>query len=230
MIAHHKVAVIGHLCRREVAQVFVLRRNVWLGERHTIHIHNSFANFYHLAGQADDALDERLGAVQWIPKDDHVAALDGLEPVDKLVDEDALLVGEERSHAGAFDLHRLIQEDDDDERQADCDQEIAGPDADFVSQGMVGMTGRIGGGMVRTRAWICCWRAGFRGAGVSATGNGRMSLVRAFHFLLPRIYNTYAMRRATNTFGIRRGTRTTSCPRDGSAGTVRARSGRLDGQ
>ncbi len=31
-----------------------------------------------------------------------------------------------------------------------------------------------------------------------------MSLVRAFHFVLPRIYNTSAMRRATNSFVIRR--------------------------
>src|SRR5579862_642715 len=114
MISHHKVTVIGDLCRREVAQVFVLRRNVWLGEGHTIHIHNSFANLYHLAGQADDALDKRFRAIQRIPEDDHVAALDGLKPVDKLVDEDTLLIGEEWSHAGAFDLHRLIEENDDD--------------------------------------------------------------------------------------------------------------------
>src|SRR5262245_36914290 len=113
MIAHHKVAVIGNLCRGEVAQVFVLLRNVWLGERHTIHIYNSFADFHHLARQADDTLDERLRAIEWIPEDDYVAALDGLETVDKLVDEDALLVGEERRHAGALDLHRLVEEDDD---------------------------------------------------------------------------------------------------------------------
>jgi len=50
-----------------------------------------------------------------IPEDNHVAAVNGLEAVDKFVDEDALLVGEERRHAGAFDFDRLVQEDNDDE-------------------------------------------------------------------------------------------------------------------
>jgi hypothetical protein len=66
------------------------------------------------------------------------------------------------------------------------------------------MVGRIRGGMLRRRAGIRCWRAGFRVSGVSTTGSGGMSLVRAFHFVLPRIYNTSTIRRATNTLGIRR--------------------------
>jgi hypothetical protein len=39
-----------------------------------------------------------------------------------------------------------------------------------------------------------------------------MSLVRAFHFVLPRIYNTSALRRATNTFAIRRRPPILRCP------------------
>jgi hypothetical protein len=68
--------------------------------------------------------------------------------------------------------------------------------------------------MLRRRAWIRCWRAGFRGAGVSATGTGRMSLVRAFHFVLPRIYNTSAAYRATKSLGIRRGVSVGKLPTD----------------
>src|ERR1700749_1119300 len=133
MISHHKVAVLGDLGCGEIGQIFVLRRYVWLGERHTVHVYDSFANLYHFARQRDDALDERFRAIERIPEDDHVAALDGLKAVNKLVDEDALLIGKQRRHAGAFDFYRLIEEDDDDEREADRDKEIASPDANLVS-------------------------------------------------------------------------------------------------
>ena len=99
-------------------------------------VDDALANFHGFAGQADDALDEGFGAVQRIPEDDDVAALDGLEAVDKFVDEDALLVGEQRRHAGAFDFHGLVQEDDDDQREADGDEQVARPDTNFVTQRM----------------------------------------------------------------------------------------------
>ncbi len=133
MITHHKVAAVGDFGGGVIGQIFVLRRHVWLGEGHTVHVYDSFANFHHLAGQADDALDERLRAIQRIPENDDVPAFDGLKTVDKFVDEDALLVGEERRHAGAFNLHRLVEEDDNDQGKTDGDEEIAGPDADFIS-------------------------------------------------------------------------------------------------
>ena len=139
MITHHKVAVLSDFGGGKVGQIFVLRRHVWLGERHTVHVYDSFADFHHFARQRDDALDERLRTVQRIPEDDNISALDGLETVDKFVNEDALLIGEQRRHAGAFDLHGLIEEDDDDESEADRDEQIASPDANLVSQGMVGV-------------------------------------------------------------------------------------------
>src|SRR5258708_23660341 len=57
-----------------------------------------------------------------------------LEAVDKFVDENAFLVGEQRGHASAFDFYRLGQEDDDYQRETDGDQQGARPDANFVSQ------------------------------------------------------------------------------------------------
>src|SRR5579872_2633967 len=77
---------------------------------------------------------------------------------------------------------------------------------------MVGVIRGIVAGMLRRRARICCWRAGFRTASVSATGNGRTSLVRAFHFVLPRIYNTLTAYRASNTFAVRRCGAMCRCP------------------
>jgi len=65
-------------------------------------------------------------------ENDDVAALDGLKAVNKFVDEDAFLVGEQRGHAGAFDFYRLIEEDYDDQRQADGDEQIARPNTNSV--------------------------------------------------------------------------------------------------
>src|SRR5271170_5111881 len=74
--------------------------------------------------------------VERIPENNDIAPLDGFETIDKLVDKNPFLVGQKRSHAGAFDFYWLIQEHDDDEGQADGDQKIARPNTDFISQGM----------------------------------------------------------------------------------------------
>src|SRR6266704_7017889 len=124
MIAHDEVHVTRNSYRTIVAQVFVLRWNVWFRERLAVHINDAAANLYHFVGQRNDAFDERLAAIERIPEDNHVAALNRLKPINKLVDEDALLVGEQRRHAGAFHFDRLIQENDDDEREADGDEQI----------------------------------------------------------------------------------------------------------
>jgi len=72
--------------------------------------------------------------IERIPEHDDVSALNRLEAVDKFVDENAFLVGEQRGHAGAFDFYRLVQEDDDYQRETDGDQQVARPDANFVAQ------------------------------------------------------------------------------------------------
>ena len=133
VIAHYKITFAWHAHRSEIAQILVLCRHVRLRERGAIHIYDSLANLDDLTGQADHALDKRFCAIQGIPEDDHVAALDGLEAINKLVDEDALLVGEQRRHAGTFDFHGLIEKDNDDQGQADGDQQVAGPNTNFVA-------------------------------------------------------------------------------------------------
>src|SRR6266566_4070636 len=102
MIAHDEVHVTRNAHRTIVAQIFVLRRDVWFRERLAVHINDAAANLYHFVGQRNDAFDERLAAIERIPEYDHVATLNRLKPVNKLVDEDALLIGEQWRHAGAF--------------------------------------------------------------------------------------------------------------------------------
>lgn len=141
MVAHDEVTVFGDANGAEVADVFVLRRNVRLRNRVTINIDDALTDFDLFSRQADDALDERLGAVERIPENDDVAALDGLEAINKFIDEDAFLVGEQRGHAGAFDFYGLIEKNDDDESEADGNEKIARPNTNFISQGM-GRRGR----------------------------------------------------------------------------------------
>jgi hypothetical protein len=139
MVAHDEITVLGNFHRAEVGDVAILRRDVRLGDQLPVHIEQAAADIHGFAGQADDSLDELFGAVQRIPEDNHVAAVNVLEAVDKFVDEDAFLVGKQRRHAGAFHLYGLIEEHDDDQRQADGDEQVTGPHADFVAEKVMGV-------------------------------------------------------------------------------------------
>src|SRR5260370_34177644 len=133
VIAHHKIILARHAHGTKVAQVLVLRRHVRLSERRAINIHDSLTNFDDLAWQSNDTLDKGFCGVQRIPEDNYVAALDRLEAVNELVDEDALLVGEQRRHAGAFDFYRLVEGHHDDQRQSAGDKEVARPNPNFLA-------------------------------------------------------------------------------------------------
>ena len=55
-----------------------------------------------------------------------------LDAINELVNEDAFLIDQLRQHAGAFNLHRLIQENDDQNGSADREKYVAGPAANFA--------------------------------------------------------------------------------------------------
>jgi len=146
VIAHDKIHVVRNAERAVVAHIFVLRGNVRLVNGVAVDIDDALANLDAFSRKTDDALDERFRMVERIPENDDVATMNRLEAINKFVDEDALLIGEEGRHAGTFNFYRLIEEDDDDEREANSDQEVAGPNTDFVSQGMR---------CRRRRCWSC---------------------------------------------------------------------------
>src|SRR5271167_1028463 len=108
MVTHHEIAVARHADGSEIADVFVLRRNIGFRHHLFVDVDGAAPNFHNFARQSNHALDERFRAIQRIPEDHDIAALNRLETVDKFVDEDAFLVGEQRGHAGAFDLYRLV--------------------------------------------------------------------------------------------------------------------------
>jgi len=92
------------------------------------------ANFDRILRQTDDALNERLRAVQRIPENDHIAALNWIKPVNEFVDENSLLIGDQGGHAGAFDFHRLVEENDENKGEAERNDEIAPPISKLAPQ------------------------------------------------------------------------------------------------
>src|ERR1700676_1836209 len=138
MVAHHEVTVLGDADGAIVAHVFVLCGHVRLVNRPPVDVDAALAHFHIFAGQTDDALDERFRVVERIPENDDIGALESLEGIKKFVYEDAFLIGEKRGHAGALDFYRLGKENNGDEGQGDGDEEVAGPNTDFVSKGMGG--------------------------------------------------------------------------------------------
>src|SRR5215471_16556717 len=101
------------------------------GKRFSVYIDHAVANLHDFVWQRNHALDKRFAPVERIPEYDYIVAFNRLKPVYELVDENPLLIGEKRRHAGAFHLHRLIQENDDNKRQADRNQQIARPYSNF---------------------------------------------------------------------------------------------------
>lgn len=155
VVAHNEVTIPWNANGPEVAEVFVLRGYVRFLNGAAVHVNDALADFDFLARQTDDPFDEGLRAVEGIPENDDVTALDGLEAIDKLVDEDALLVREKRGHAGAFDFHGLIEKNDDDKGEPNGDEKVASPNPDLCSQGMSrGRSRRRGGRNGRSESLV----------------------------------------------------------------------------
>src|ERR1700690_52698 len=85
-----------------------------------------------LARQSHHAFDERLRAVERIPENDYVSALDWLKAINELINENSFLIGEQRRHAGALHLHRLVEKHNNDQRQTHRYSKIAHPSAKLM--------------------------------------------------------------------------------------------------
>src|SRR5216684_2325926 len=109
------------------AGIGVIARNIVFVERLAVHIDLAVFDADTVAGNSDNALDVTLRSIARIAEDDDIAALDGLPAIDELVDEDPLLVFEAGHHAGAFNLHRLVEKDNDESGDGERDQKIARP-------------------------------------------------------------------------------------------------------
>src|SRR5580698_6646243 len=110
------------------AGIYVVAGNVVFIKRLSVHVNLAAFDADSVPGNSNDALDVTLRRVARIAEDNDVAALNGLPAIDELVDEDAFLVFEAGHHAGAFNLHRLVEKNDDESRDRKRDQQIARPD------------------------------------------------------------------------------------------------------
>src|ERR1700722_8322632 len=70
-------------------------------------------------------------------KHDYIAAFDRRDVVNELVDEEPVMILEPREHAGAFNAHRLVEEEDDENRNARGDQQIAKPKTEAQARALL---------------------------------------------------------------------------------------------
>jgi hypothetical protein len=66
-----------------------------------------------LAGQGNNALDKQFRAVERVIEDHDLTALDRAKMIGNPIDENCLVIGEQRSHTVALDCERLISENHD---------------------------------------------------------------------------------------------------------------------
>src|SRR5262249_55988443 len=87
-----------------------------------------------ISGHCDHALDIALRWIIRVAKYHDIPALNRLQAIDELVNENPLLILERGHHAGAFDLHRLVQKDDDEGRDGKGDDQITKPDSQAAAE------------------------------------------------------------------------------------------------
>src|ERR1700674_4567335 len=128
MVAQDEIAVARNDDFTIRAGVGVVAGYIVFVEGLAVHVDLAILDANPVAGNANNALDVAFRGVARVAEYNNVAALDRLPAIDKLVDEDALLVFEAGHHADAFNLHWLVEKDNDESRDSERDQQIARPD------------------------------------------------------------------------------------------------------
>lgn len=113
MVAHHPKITLWNGLFRNGATVLIALGHVWLIDALAIHIDSTVGDFQIIAGERNDALDVALRWIARVVEYHHIAPMNLFEPVDKLVDEEAIVVVQARLHAGALDPYRLVDASDD---------------------------------------------------------------------------------------------------------------------
>src|ERR1700684_2756109 len=134
MVAHHKIIFSRNRNRAITRTIQITWRNINFLLLFAVHIQAPTAQLDRFPRQTNYSLDKRLRLIKGIPEHDHVAPLNRLEPVHKFVDKNALLIAQQRRHAGAFHFHRLVEENYDYQRKAQRHSQIARPAAQLSPQ------------------------------------------------------------------------------------------------
>src|SRR5580765_231704 len=133
MVPQHEIAVRWDDRLRVGTLVCVDGRYVVFFKLLAVHVHLAGINSDDIARHSYHPLDIAGRRIPRVAKYYDISALDRFPAVDELIDEDAFLVVERRHHAGAFDLHRLVQEDDDERRNGEGNYQVAQPDGEHGS-------------------------------------------------------------------------------------------------
>src|ERR1700693_857238 len=128
MITQHEVAVARNDELRIGTTVGIVAWHIVFVESFSVDIDLPFHDVNPVPRNSNNALDVTFRGVARVAEYNNVAALDGLPAIDKLVDKDALLIFEAGHHADAFNLHRLVEKDNNKGRDSERAQQIARPD------------------------------------------------------------------------------------------------------
>src|SRR5687768_15143081 len=109
-----------------------VRIHVRLSQKLLVDKNIAALDLHGIPGHANDPLDIGLRGISGIPEHDDILAVDFLDAVDELVDEDPLLVPKFRKHTRAFNLYRLVEEDHDHDGGADREEDIPYPPANLA--------------------------------------------------------------------------------------------------
>ena len=90
MVAHHVIVARGDHHLRDGPVVAIHSRHVRLAQRRPVHKDFAMVDAKRISRQRDYALDVALLRVARVVEDHYVAALNGREMIDKLVDEEAI--------------------------------------------------------------------------------------------------------------------------------------------
>src|SRR6266853_1123133 len=127
MVAQHEVAVARNDELRIGMSVGIVARHIVFVESFSVDIDLPVLNADSVPRNSNNALDVAFRGIARVAEYNNVTALDRLPAIDELVDEDALLVFEAGHHADAFDLHRLVEKDNDERGDGERNQQIARP-------------------------------------------------------------------------------------------------------
>src|ERR1700760_4317731 len=116
MVAHHEIPARGDDQFVEGASVFKVPRDIGFLDTFPIDVDAAAIDAQIVSGSCDYPLDVALLRIARVVENDGVAALDLLEVIDELVDEEAILILQLRQHAGSLHLYGLVEEGDDEER------------------------------------------------------------------------------------------------------------------
>src|SRR5437868_6941114 len=127
MVAQHEVGVARNDEFRIGTSVRIVARHIVFVESFSVDIDLPVLNADSISRNPNNALDIAFRGVARVAEYNNVAALDGLPAIDELVDENALLIVEAGHHADAFNLHRLVEKNNDERGNSERNQQIARP-------------------------------------------------------------------------------------------------------